>query len=103
MIGRSAVYVVVASLPLVLGGCADQSKGAAFNECRSGEFLADPSIQGELISDCMKAKSFTVSLPCSPQPAAYEWYWNGWSSGSDPKCYRPGSASTWLATLFSPM
>jgi len=50
MIGRSAVCVVAALLPL--GGCADQSKDAAFNECPSREFLSDPSIQGELISDC---------------------------------------------------
>lgn len=103
MISRQLVFAIAILPLLALAGCAGQSKGAAFNECVSANYLADPIIRGALISECMSTKSFTMILPCSPAPSHYEWYWHGRGSASDPRCYRPSTASTRIATLFSPM
>lgn len=43
-------FSVIVSL-LLLAGCADQSEGAALNECRLKYFLESPAAQDELIPD----------------------------------------------------
>jgi hypothetical protein len=86
-----------------LVGCADQSRGAAFNECQMKSYLENPATQSEVMSECMKAESFPIVLPCSPQPNHYEWDWQAGTSANDPKCYRATGVSAKTATILSPM
>jgi len=99
-------FVAVVSL-LVLAGCADNSKGAALNECRLKLFLETPTAQGELIPDCMSAKSFQT-VPACPADAdeadEQEWDWRVTAFAyNDPRCYRAVGSATWVATALSPM
>jgi hypothetical protein len=91
-------------LLLALVGCADQSKGAALNECRMEYYLESPAAQSELTPDCMKAKSFLMASPCIPETDGQDWDWQVMAYPFDnPKCYRPIGSTTWIATLLSPM
>jgi len=95
-------FSVIVSL-LLLAGCADQSEGAALNECRLKYFLESPATQDELIPDCMKAKSFQMASPCSPE-SDDDWDWQVRIFTYDnPRCYRPLGATAWTATILSPM
>jgi len=96
---RSAVAISL----FALIGCTDQSRDVAFNECRMKSYLEDPATQGGVISDCMKARSFQIVLPCSPEPGDNEWDWQAGTSASDPKCYRATGALARTATILSPM
>ncbi len=91
-------------LPAVLLGCADQSKGAALNECRTQHYLDSPDVQADLVPDCMKAKSYRFIVACSPEDEQDEWdvqvrtfHYN------NPQCYRPVGAAKWIASTLSPM
>lgn len=95
-------YVAAISL-FALVGCADQSRGAAFNECRMKSYLEDFVAQSEVMSECMKAKSFQIVLPCNPEPDDYQWDWQAGTSASDPECYRGTRAIARTATILSPM
>jgi hypothetical protein len=89
---------------LLLLGCADQSKGAALNACRIKFWLDDPAVQGQLIPDCMAARSFEVVAGCGPSTNDYEWDWRVRTFAfNNPECYRPLSSSARAATLLSPM
>jgi hypothetical protein len=94
---------VTAILLFTLAGCADQSRGAAFNECRMKSYLDDPATRSEVISECMKAKSFQIVLPCSLEADDYVWDWQAGTSASDPKRYRATGAPARIATILSPM
>ncbi len=97
---RSSAIVLL----LMLVGCADQSKGTALGECRLKYYLESPTAQGELIPDCMRAKSFEVVAACSPEADENEWDRQVKTFAFDnPKCYRPVGSATWTATLLSPM
>jgi hypothetical protein len=94
---------VAAILLFTLVGCADQSRGAAFNECRMKSYLEDPATHSEVMSECMKAKSFQIVLPCSPEPDDYERDLQAGTSASDPQCYRATGAPSRTYTILSPM
>jgi hypothetical protein len=95
--------LVILSLVL-LAGCADQSKGAALNECRLKHYLDSPAVQGEAIPDCMQAKSFVAETPCSAATDEHEWDWQAKTFAFDnPQCYRPLGSAARTATLLSPM
>jgi hypothetical protein len=96
---RSAVAILL----FTLVGCAGESRGAAFNECRMKSYLEEPATHSEVMSDCMKARSFQLELPCSSEPDDYEWDWQARTSANDPECYRATSAPTRTATRLSPM
>jgi hypothetical protein len=89
---------------LILVGCADQSRGAALAECRLKYYLESPAAQGQLIPDCMKAKSFRTVTACCPEVDEREWDWQVRTFTFDnPKCYRPVGSATWVATVLSPI
>jgi hypothetical protein len=89
---------------LMLVGCADQSRGAALGECRMMYYLESSTAQGELVPNCMRAKSFQMDAACSPGADEHEWDWQVKTFAFDnPKCYRPIGSATWIATLLSPM
>ena len=93
-------------LMLLLGlpGCADQSMGAALNECRLQNYLQSPADQAYLTPDCMKAKFFDMMEGCRPDVSADDWNWQVPPAAyDDQKCYRPLGASAWTATLLSPL
>jgi hypothetical protein len=91
-------------LLLVLPGCADQSLGAALNECQLRYYLQGPSDQALLIPDCMEAKSFGVVAGCSPEMDTDDWNWQVPPGAyDDQKCYRPVGATASVATLLSPL
>jgi len=97
---RHAFLSIAASLLLV--GCADQSEGAALNACRLQYFLLSPPAQGQLIQDCMKARSFEADTACSAPVDDHEWDWQVKMHPYDnPRCYRPIGFSPWLATALS--
>ncbi len=94
--------LAIASL-LALAGCADPSKGAALNECRMRHYLDSPAVQGQLIPDCMSAKSFQPVAACVPEPNEYEWDWRVRTFPyNNPECYRPIGSKAWIATALSP-
>jgi hypothetical protein len=87
---------------LLLVGCADQSKGAALNECRLRYYLQSPSAQGQQIPDCMKARSFEADTACTAPADDHEWDWQVKMYPYDnPRCYRPIGFSPWLASTLS--
>lgn len=88
---------------LLLAGCADPSKGAAFNACWSAAYLQDPSSQQAQVANCMKTASFESIAQCSPEADGRQWTWRGNAPATNPECYRPTTSRTWLATLLSPM
>jgi hypothetical protein len=89
---------------LGLAGCTDHSNGAALNECRLKYYLETPAAQGELIPDCMSAKSFHTVAPCSAVADEDEWDWTVTAfSYNNPRCYRPLGSKTWIATALSPI
>ena len=89
---------------LMLVDCADQSKGVALNECRLKYYLEGTVAQGELVPDCMSAKSFQLTAACGPATDEHEWDWQVRTYAYDnPKCYRPIGSATWAATVLSPM
>ncbi len=91
-------------LLLVLCGCADQSKGAALNECRTRNYLLDPTAQSQLTPDCMKAKSYRFVADCAPTPDESDWDPQVPAFPfNNPRCYQPVGATNWFATLLSPM
>jgi hypothetical protein len=91
-------------LLLMLPGCADQSSGAALNECHIQYYLQSPGDKGQLIPDCMKAKSFEMVAGCHPEMGADDWNWQVPPAVyDDPTCYRPVGAAAWVATTLSPM
>ena len=88
---------------LVLAGCADPSRGAALNECRSRHYLESTDVQRERITDCMQAKSFEA-VACDPAVDEWEWDWQVRTFAFDnPRCYRPVTFTTRIATFLSPM
>jgi len=91
-------------LLLVLPGCADQSRGAALNECHLQYYLQSPGDKDHLIPDCMKSKSFEIVVGCPPEMSADDWNWQVPPAAyDDPKCYRPVGATAWATTILSPM
>jgi hypothetical protein len=101
-------YDMIRFLPLMLllavPGCADQSRGAALNECQLRYYLQSPDDRDLLIPDCMKAKSFDMVVGCRPETGADEWNWQvPPSANDDQRCYRPIGATAWVATVLSPM
>lgn len=96
--------LMVVALLLLIGGCADKSKGAALNECRQRYDIRTSSDRGRLIADCMQAKSFDFSSTCPPSNHLHEWDLNVRTFAYDnPQCYRPIGSELWLATALSPM
>ncbi|HLY89945.1 MAG TPA: hypothetical protein VKQ27_13265 [Acetobacteraceae bacterium] len=96
--------ILVLVFPILLAGCADQSKGSALNQCRMKYFLDDASTQQQSIPGCMKAKSFETVAACNPQPDEDELDWQATAVPySSPKCYRAIGTAPWLATFLSPM
>ena len=77
-------------LPILLLGCADQSKGTALNECRMRYDLQSPTAQADQVPDCMKAKSFQAISECSPEAEQDE----SGSAGSDIPLQQPTMLST---------
>ena len=89
---------------LLVGGCADQSKGAALNECRLRYDIRNAADQSHLMPDCMRAKSFEFVSPCAPDANEHEWDWKVKTFAYDsPQCYRPVGSERWIATALSPM
>ena len=96
-------YMAVISV-LTLVGCADQSRGAALNECRQKYFLDSPAAQSRLIPECMAPKSFQAVSACAPTLDEHEWDSQVKTFVYDnPQCYRPLGSTTWMATALSPM
>jgi hypothetical protein len=101
---RDVLRYTLLLLLVVLCGCADQSKGAALNECRTKNYLLDPAAQSQLTPDCMKEKSFQFVANCAPTPDESDWDPNVAAFHfNDPRCYEAVGAAPWLATLLSPM
>ena len=91
-------------LLLVLPGCADQSRGAALNECQLRNYLQSPADQDYLIPDCMKAKSFDMVVGCRPELSTDDWNWQVPPAAyDDPTCYQPVGSAAWVATNLSAM
>lgn len=91
-------------LLLALPGCADQSRGAALNECHLRYYLQSPGDKAYLIPDCMQAKSFELLAGCRPQSSADDWNWQVPPAAyDDPECYRPLGATASVATALAPM
>jgi hypothetical protein len=91
-------------LLLMVGGCADQSRGAALNECRLKYDIRSSADQSQLIPDCMQAKSFDFASTCTPGGDEHEWDWKVKTFAHDnPQCYRPVGSKRWIATALSPM
>ena len=91
-------------LLLVMPGCADQSRGAALNECQQRYYLQRPADRDLLIPDCMQAKSFEMVVGCRPETNADDWNWQVLPVAyNDPTCYRPLGATAWTATNLSPL
>lgn len=89
---------------LLLIGCADQSKGAALNECRLKYYLESPAAQAARIPDCMATKSFEMATDCSAETNEHEWDWQIIAFAYDnPKCYQAHGSNASIATLLSPM
>jgi hypothetical protein len=99
-VSRFAILLPV----LVVAACADASKGSALLECRMRYYLDDPAAQGQLVPECMQAKSFEAAPACNPAAGAPQWDWQAQSPPfDDPRCYRPVGAVPWIATVLSPM
>jgi hypothetical protein len=97
-------FSVVVSLFLLVGCGADQSRGSALNECRMQYYMDSPAAQGQLIPDCMAAKSLASVIGCGPSTDDDEWDWQVRAFAYDnPRCYRPIGTEPWTATLLSPM
>jgi hypothetical protein len=95
---------VAVLLLLIVGGCADQSKGAALNECRTRYDIRPSADRGHIIQECMQAKSFQFTLPCSPIADEHDWDWKAKTFAYDnPQCYRPVGSQRWIATALTPM
>ena len=91
-------------LLLVLPGCADQSLGAALNECQLRYYLQSPTDQALLIPDCMQAKSFEMVAGCRPEMSVDDWNWQVPPAAyDDQKCYLPVGATASVATFLSPL
>ena len=91
-------------LLLVMPGCADQSLGAALNECQLRNYLLSPADQALLIPDCMEARSFELVAGCRPETNADDWNWQVPPAAyDDAKCYRPVGATASVATFLSPL
>jgi hypothetical protein len=91
-------------LLLVMPGCADQSLGAALNECQLRNYLQSPADQALLIPDCMEAKSFDLVAGCRPDANADDWNWQVPPAAyDDEKCYRPIGATASVTTFLSPL
>jgi len=100
----SMVRLMAVVLLIVVGGCADKSRGAALNECRQRYDIRTLSDRGRLTAECMQTKSFEFALACSPSADEHEWDANLKSFSYDnPQCYRPTGTEPWLATVLSPM
>ena len=96
---------LVTFLSLVFcANCADQSRGAALNECRLEYFLDGSDAQAQMVPQCMTAKSFRMNTACDPTTDENEWDWQVRTFNYDnPQCYHPIGAATWMATLLSPI
>jgi hypothetical protein len=91
-------------LLLVMTGCADQSRGAALNECQQRYYLQSSADQGYLVPDCMKTKSFEMVVGCRPELSADDWNWQVLPTAyNDPTCYRPVGSAAWVVTNLSPL
>jgi hypothetical protein len=102
--GEGMIRCLIVVLLLGLVGCADPSRGAALNECRLQHYLDSPSEQGQLMADCMAAKSFKPISLCSPMTDEREWDWLVTTFPYDnPQCYRPLGSKAWITTALSPM
>jgi hypothetical protein len=87
---------------LVVVGCADKSRGAALNECRTKYDIRSSDDQGQLIPDCMQVKSFHFVSQCAPGTDEWDWKVKTFPY-DDPQCYRPVGSERWIATTLSPM
>jgi len=77
-------------LLLIVAGCADQSKGAALNECRLRYDIRDVADRRHLMPDCMQAKSFEFASDCTPISDEHDWDWEPKTFPYDnPQCYQP--------------
>jgi hypothetical protein len=89
---------------LFCANCADNSKGAALNECRLRYFLDSPDAQAQVVPQCMTTKSFRMDVACHPKTDASEWDWQVRTFTYDnQQCYYPIGAATSVATLLSPI
>ena len=96
---------LIAVLPLLMvAGCADQSRGAALNECRLRYDIRAVVDRGPLVTACMQAKSFAFEPSCAPSTSEYEWDSDVRTFAyCNPQCYRPTGTERWIATALSPM
>ena len=95
---------LIVLLLFIVAGCADQSKGAALNECRLRYDIRSYAQQGHLVPDCMQTKSFEFTSTCTPISDEHDWDWKVKTFPYDnPQCYRPVGSERWIATALSPM
>jgi hypothetical protein len=91
-------------LLLVVGACADQSKGAALNECRLRYDIRTAADAANLVPPCMQARSYRFVSACTPRPSEADWDPRVATFPFDnPQCYGPVDPTAWAATLLSPM
>ena len=97
---RLVIFVAL----LLCTNCADQSRGAALNECRLKYFLDSPDAQAQLVPECMTAKSFRMDKACDPTADDREWDLQIRTFAyANQQCYHPLGAAVWTATLLSPI
>jgi hypothetical protein len=100
----SMIRLLTVLLLLVVGGCADRSRGTALNECRTRYDIRSYVDQNQLIPGCMQEKSFTFASPCPNPPDENVWDPKVKTFAYDnPECYRPVGSERWIATGLSPM
>jgi hypothetical protein len=98
------IRLVTVLLLLMAGGCADKSRGAALNEYRTRYDIRTSADRGQIIQDCMQAKSFQFASACTPISDEHDWDWKVKTFAYDnPQCYRPVGSERWIATALSPM
>jgi hypothetical protein len=86
-----------------LSACADQSKGAALNECRMQSYLLGSADQARRIPDCMRSKNFQPAAACDPEPYDQDWDRLIRTFPFDnPQCYTSIGTQPWIATVLSP-
>jgi hypothetical protein len=98
------IRLLTVLLLLMATGCADKSRGAALNECRTRYDIRTSADRGQIVQDCMQAKSFDFASSCSPDADEDDWDGKVKTFAYDnPQCYRPVGSERWIATALSPM
>ena len=89
---------------LLLAGCAEPSRGVALNQCHLQNYLQSQAEYGALMTDCMKARSFSMTAACTAVPAGDNWHWSTPPTPYDnPDCYQPVGGKASVATTLSPL